>query len=157
MATMLAHLLRSTFTATAILTLLPSPVWAHTVITDVTPFYAGMLHPLMANEHLLPMLALALVVSQGDKAAGYGALLLFPATLVLGIFGGSALPSLASVFRMANQAGLAILGGLLLAPIRKSLPLVATAVILTGLVLGFRSGIDWQGSGVGYRLSLIHI
>lgn len=151
MATMLAHLLRSTFTATAILTLLPSPVWAHTVITDVTPFYAGMLHPLMANEHLLPMLALALVVSQGDKAAGYGALLLFPATLVLGIFGGSALPSLASVFRMANQAGLAILGGLLLAPIRKSLPLVATAVILTGLVLGFRSGIDWQGSGVGYR------
>lgn len=145
------HSIQTAFYAIGILGLLPSPVGAHLVNTDVAPFYAGMLHPLMSNEHLLPMLALALVVSQGDKAAGYGALLLFPATLVLGTFGGSALPSLASVFRMANQAGLAILGGLLLAPIRKSLPLVVTAVILTGLILGFRSGIDWQGSGVGYR------
>jgi nickel/cobalt transporter (NicO) family protein len=144
------RVLRFILTATGILTLLPSPVWAHLVNTAVAPFYAGMLHPVMSNEHLLPMLALALVISQGSKATGYGALLLFPATLVLGTLGGSSIAALESVFRVANHAILAVLGGLLLATVRKSLPLVATAVILTGLILGFRSGIDWQGSGVGY-------
>jgi len=144
------RVLRIISTATGIVVLLPSLVWAHLVNTAVAPFYAGMLHPLMSNEHLLPMLALSLVVSRGNKTTGYEALLLFPATLVLGTLGGATTAALESVFRIANHVSLAVLGLLLLTTAPKSRPLVATAVTLTGLILGFRSGIDWQGSGVGY-------
>ncbi len=138
------------FLTLGILTWVPSPAWAHMVNTEVGPFYAGMLHPLMSNEHLLPMLALALVVSQEDTIAVVGSLILFPATLVLGILWGGSLPVLDNGFRLANQAGLVVLGGLLLFAGRPSRFLAMAAVPLTGLVLGFRSGIDWQASGVGY-------
>lgn len=136
--------------ALVMLTWVPSPAWAHMVNTEVGPFYAGMLHPLMSNEHLLPMLALALVVSQVDNIAQIGSLILFPATLVLGILWGGAMPVLDNGFRLASQAGLVVLGGLLLFSARPSSFLALTAVPLTGLILGFRSGIDWQVSGVGY-------
>jgi ABC-type nickel/cobalt efflux system permease component RcnA/hydrogenase/urease accessory protein HupE len=129
---------------------IPSTAWAHAVNTDVGPFYAGMLHPLMSTEHLLPMLALALVASQVDKIAAIGAMALFPATLALGILWGGSLPSLDNALRLSNQAGLVILGCLLMFAARPSHTVVMIAVSLTGLILGFRSGIDWQASGVGY-------
>ena len=143
-------LFRSGIPAMGALALLPTVVGAHPVDTSVGPFYAGMLHPLMSNTHLLPILALALVVSQCRRKTGYWSLALFPAALTAGILCGPALSPLEGVLRLANHAALAVLGGLLLVAGRQSLRLIAAAVMATGLILGCRSGIDWQASGVGY-------
>lgn len=76
--------MRSTLTATGILTLLPSPVGAHLVNTSVDPFYAGMLHPLMSTEHLLPMLALVLLLAAVSiQRTGFGMLLVLAFSLGL--------------------------------------------------------------------------
>ena len=50
----------------------PTSVQAHLVDTNVSPFYAGMMHPLTSLEHLLPMLALALFASSYGKRGHHG-------------------------------------------------------------------------------------
>jgi ABC-type nickel/cobalt efflux system permease component RcnA/hydrogenase/urease accessory protein HupE len=143
-------LLRAGIPALGALALLSTPCGAHQVDTSVGPFYSGMLHPLLSNEHLLPMLALALVVSQCGRKAGYWSLALFPTALIMGLLCGRALPLLEDALRVAHHVALVILGGLLLVAARQPLSLIAASVALTGLILGFRSGIDWQASGVGF-------
>ena len=58
--------------------LLPSPASAHLVNTDVGEFYAGMMHPLTSAEHLLLILALALLAILCGKHAARTTLLVFP-------------------------------------------------------------------------------
>ena len=96
-----------------LLTLIPSDAWAHLVNTRVREFYAGMLHPLTSLEHLLPAVALALLVSQCGKQAIRWTLLLFPVSLILGMFAGASF-STVDCFHFANLAALVILGGMLI-------------------------------------------
>jgi hydrogenase/urease accessory protein HupE len=96
-------------TAVALGTLLPSRAAAHLVNTDVGEFYAGMMHPLTSAEHLLPILALALLASQCGKPAARATLLAFPMALLVGTLAGSRLPPFAS-FHLAKLVVLVGLG-----------------------------------------------
>ena len=69
-------------TAVALGALLPTRASAHLVNTDVGEFYAGMMHLLTSAEHLLPILALALLAIQYGKRAARATLLAFPLALV---------------------------------------------------------------------------
>ena len=51
--------------ATALLLLLaPGQVKAHTALVGTGDFYAGLLHPITAFEHVVPLLALGLLAGQ---------------------------------------------------------------------------------------------
>ena len=133
-----------------LLGLLPDPALAHLVNTEVGEFYAGMMHPLTSAEHLLPTLALALLASQMGKQAARQVLLLFPATLAAGILLGYHFPQFA-LMQTINHLLLVPLGGLLIAA--AGLPPVVAPVlaVVTGLVLGYRSGVDLAAAAVGMQ------
>lgn len=128
----------------------PSTAWAHLVNSNVGEFYAGMLHPLTSSEHLLPMVALALLASQCGKQAGRFAILLFPLAMIIGILAGFRFP-LTGFFHIANLAILVSLGISLVLVHRFSLLMLAGGAVVTGLILGWRSGGDWAASGVGFQ------
>jgi nickel/cobalt exporter len=128
----------------------PGRVYAHLVNTDVGEFYAGMLHPLTSAEHLLPIVALAILASQCGRRAARWVLVLVPLALMTGIVVGNRVTSVDLVHFM-NLAALVALGGLLITPPRKALSIVAAAAVLLGLILGYRSGVDMANAAVGYR------
>jgi nickel/cobalt exporter len=137
-------------TAVALGAFLPTQASAHLVNTNVGEFYAGMLHPLTSTEHLLPTLALALLAIQCGKRAARLTLLAFPMALLVGTLVGSRLPPFA-YFQVANLMVLLGLGGLLALGDRitriGSLAIGALA-LLTGSILGYRSGLDMAASQV---------
>ena len=135
-----------------------SPAAAHMVSPDVGDFYAGMLHPLTSAEHLLPMLALAVLVGQCGRRAVRATLPVFPAMLAAGVLAGARLPAPVTAF-VAGAAGLSLAGVLLmaaprLASWRQGRGAVAVCTLcaaLLGLALGWRSGGDMAASSVGWR------
>lgn len=134
-----------------LLGLIPDPALAHLVNTDVGVFYAGMMHPLTSAEHLLPTLALALLASQLGKQAARGVVFLFPVTLAVGISIGYCCPQFDFV-RTINLSLLAVSGGLLMVA-GGTPPVVAPVLaVATGLILGYRSGVDMAASAVGAPL-----
>jgi ABC-type nickel/cobalt efflux system permease component RcnA len=136
-------------TAVALTALLPTQASAHLINTDVGEFYAGMLHPLTSAEHLLPTLAMPLVAIQCGKRAARATLLAFPMALLAGTLAGSRLPPFA-FFHVANLVALVGLGGLLVLGERlnHTTPAVGALALLTGLILGYRSGMDMAASKV---------
>jgi nickel/cobalt transporter (NicO) family protein len=136
--------------AVALAALFPTAASAHLVNTDVGEFYAGMLHPLTSAEHLLPSLALALLAIQCGKPAARAILLAFPIALLVGTLAGSRLPPFAA-FHLANLAVLVGLGALLALGERLKRigpAAVGALALLTGWILGYRSGIDMAASKV---------
>lgn len=129
-----------------------APAAAHMVSPDVGDFYAGLLHPLTAAEHLLPMLALAFAAAQCGKAAARLAILLFPLALAAGILAGAYVPAPRLAFYADALATVLVGLGILLAP-RLPAPrlLVTLAAVGLGLALGWRSGGDWAVSAAGWR------
>ncbi len=130
--------------------LLPKSAFAHLVNADVGVFYAGMLHPLTSAEHLLPTLAMALLASQSVKQASRVSMFLFPAALIVGLLVGQQF----SAFGMAHPINLIVLillGGLLTIARRINLATVVAAVLATGLILGYRSGVDMSNANVDLK------
>lgn len=130
--------------------LLPENAFAHLVNADVGVFYAGMLHPLTSAEHLLPTLALALLSSQSGKQAGRILMFLFPVAVIIGLMFGHRFSSL-SMVHPANLIALTLLGGLLTIARRVNLAMVITAALATGLILGYRSGVDMTTANVNLK------
>jgi urease accessory protein len=98
-------------------------------------FYGGVLHPLTALEHALPILALGLLAGQqGERAARWLAAM-FPLALLIGA--GLAAVSLPSV-RLLNALSFVVLGLLVAAGWR--LPLML--LIALGAVFGLSHGYD---------------
>lgn len=128
----------------------PSRAYAHLVNTNVGEFYAGMIHPLTSAEHLLPTLALALLASQCGKQAARRTLVIFPLALMSGILAGSYFTPLGFV-HPANLAAIVLLGSLLVIAHRVSAAMVTMVALLTGLILGYRSGVDMAVSKAGYQ------
>jgi nickel/cobalt exporter len=137
-------------TAVALGTLMPTQASAHLVNTDVGEFYAGMLHPITSAEHLLPTLALALLAIQCGTRAARAALLAFPLALLAGTLAGSQLPPVPCL-PVANLMVLVGLGGLLALGdrlTRLGSVAIGALALLTGLILGYRSGMDMAASNV---------
>ena len=136
--------------AVALTLLMPGPVFAHLVNTAVGEFYGGMMHPLTSAEHLLPILALGVLASQSGRRSARVALIGFPLALMAGIGIGSQLPAMTAV-RVVNLALLIVLGGLLMGVRYAVRGVVATVAAATGLILGWRSGVDMAAAGVGFQ------
>jgi len=131
--------------------LVPARASAHLVNQDVGAFYAGMLHPLTSVEHLLPMFALAMLASQLGKQAGRWAMGMFPVCLAVGIIVGTCIPAMPTVFHVLNLVTVIGLGTVIMFVPRIQFPAVIVVVGLTGLLLGYRSGIDMAAAGVGMQ------
>ena len=132
---------------------LPATAYAHLVNTNVGEFYAGMMHPVTSLEHLLPILALALLGGQFGKQAARTTLFTFPAALLAGTVIGSVLPGY-GFFEPLNLILLLGLGVLLALKdrLRAVRPIsMAMLAVLTGLILGYRSGTDMAAAQVAFQ------
>jgi urease accessory protein len=69
--------------AAGIATLSPLPAFAHPM-QGVGDFYAGMLHPVVTIETVLPMVALSLLAGQQRRKTAIHLLAAFPAALIVG-------------------------------------------------------------------------
>lgn len=69
--------------AAALATLSPLPAFAHPM-PGVGDFYAGMLHPVITVETVLPLIALSLLAGQQRREAAIHLLVTFPASLIVG-------------------------------------------------------------------------
>ncbi len=74
---------RVAFRAALIAGLWPAVASAHP-IQGVGDFYSGMLHPLLALEQILPMIALSLLAGQQERRFAAGVLGVFPGALIAG-------------------------------------------------------------------------
>ncbi|KAI93422.1 hypothetical protein T281_16830 [Rhodomicrobium udaipurense JA643] len=120
--------------ALAIAVALPEPASAHLVNTRFGNFYDGMLHPLTALEHMVPWLALGMLVGSEPKT-GRLALIAFPVGLGLGVAIGCAQPELAFL-TTANIVSILVLGAL----VALTLPLAPFAVGAVAFVIGVSHG-----------------
>lgn len=120
--------------------LLPVAAQAHLVSTRFGDFYGGMLHPLTALEHVLPMLALGLLAGLQEPRVARWVLAAAPAGLLCGLLLATVVPSLAWV-PVFNRATFVLLGALVALGAR--LPVAALAVIagVFGLTHGYENGI----------------
>jgi ABC-type nickel/cobalt efflux system permease component RcnA/hydrogenase/urease accessory protein HupE len=120
------------------------------VNTNVGEFYAGMMHPLTSAEHLLPALALALLASLMGKKSARSTLLIFPLGLAVGILTGYLFPAL-DFIRLAGLLLLVVLGVML--SLKRDYAVLSIQILaaVTGLILGYRSGIDMAAAEAGFQ------
>lgn len=112
---------------------------AHVASAQAGAFYAGLFHPLTALEHVLPMLALGLLVGQRGLGAGQGVLLAFVVALAAGA--GLASPGAAPGWvRPLNVGSLAVIGGLVAAAWRLPAALLYTLALGFGAMHGYANG-----------------
>ena len=76
--------------AAAALASLPAPAFAHSTIEGIDAVYGGLLHPYFVPEHLLALLALALVIGAMDWRGWRIAVLTWLAALLAGLGLGAA-------------------------------------------------------------------
>jgi urease accessory protein len=113
---------------------------AHSMVKGVGDFYAGLLHVLTALEHILPFIALSLLVGQrGMKMQADAALLVFPFALMLGATAALWAPPLHGL-AFFNIASAILLGGLVASAWPLPRVLLYGLVVLFGLSHGFANG-----------------
>ena len=120
----------------ALTILLSSPAFAHSVSKRFGDFYGGLLHPLTAMEHLLPIIGLSLLAGQTGKEAARWVLLLFPVAFLVG-----ATPSSIDVpvefVVWANRISFVVVGLLVAASIRLPVGVLIMIAMLMGILLGY--------------------
>jgi urease accessory protein len=120
--------------------LAPAIAAAHP-IPGVGDFYSGMLHPLLALDQIVPLIALALLAGQQQRRAAVAVLCVLPVSVVAGAAAGLAwkAPAFLSFLNIAAMVAL----GLLVA-LSRPLPqaLVCALAAALGLALGQALGAD---------------
>jgi urease accessory protein len=112
---------------------------AHTLDNRFGDFYGGVLHPLTALEHALPILALGLLAGQQGERAARWLVLVFPLALLIGAALAVMTPALPSM-RFLNAASFVVLGLLVAAGRRLPLMLLIALGVLFGLSHGYENG-----------------
>jgi urease accessory protein len=112
---------------------------AHATSAQAGAFYAGLLHPLTAPEHVLPMVALGLLAGQQGLNQGQGLLLVFPAAMALGASLALLHPALGWV-SLLNIGSAALFGGLVAAAWRAPTVLLYALALLFGISHGYANG-----------------
>jgi nickel/cobalt exporter len=129
---------------------MPAPAFAHLVNTNVSDFYAGMLHPLMSVEHLFPAVALVLLAGRCGTQVARWTVAVFPLALIVGTWVGQGFTHLDFVHPVSLVA-LSVLGLVLVAGRRLPRAAMAMAALGVGLLLGYRSGVDMANARVGVQ------
>ena len=117
----------------------PVPAGAHSLSSRFGDFYGGMLHPMTALEHALPILALGLLAGQQGARAARWLLLLFPLALLFGAALAIVAPALPWV-PVLNRTSFVLLGVLVAGAWRLPLPVLAGLAALFGLSHGYENG-----------------
>ena len=115
------------------------PAAAHSLDNRFGDFYGGVLHPLTALEHALPILALGLLAGQQGERASRWLVLVFPLALLLGAVLAAVAPALPSM-RLLNAASFVVLGLLVAAGRRLPLTLLIALGAVFGLSHGYENG-----------------
>jgi urease accessory protein len=112
-------------------TLVPGIAYAHNFSPAVGDFYAGVLHPLTALEHVLPMIGLGILAGQGGRlVVAEPILIVFPLALVAGAC--LALTGMPMPFApIANVISMVLVGGLVAAAVR--LPRLAAIALAAAM------------------------
>jgi urease accessory protein len=115
------------------------PAAAHTLNSRFGDFYGGVLHPLTALEHALPILALGLLAGQQGERAARWLVLVFPLALLCGAVLAGVTPPFPSA-RLLNAASFVVLGLLVAAGWRLPLILLIALGAAFGLSHGYENG-----------------
>ena len=111
---------------------------AHSVNKQFGDFYGGMLHPLTALEHLVPILGLGLLVGQQGTSISRWVLLLFPIGLFVGaVVAGNLEPS--PYVEWFNRLSFVALGTLIAGAVRLPLSALAPSAVLLGFSHGYEN------------------
>lgn len=129
--------------AVGLLVSAPGAAQAHLASTRFGDFYAGMLHPATALEHLLPIFALGLLAGLQEPRVGRWILLAVPAGLLAGVLLAQLGPALAAV-AWVNRASFVVLGLLVAGGWR----LPATLLIALGAAFAVTHGYE-NGTAFG--------
>lgn len=122
--------------AVALMVLWSHNAHAHLVSTRFGELYSGLLHPMLALEHVVPWLALGLLGALAGRTTSRWAVLTFPLSVLAGVLLAAAAPA-ASLTDMANLGSFVLLGGLVAANVSLSPTLFVPLVILLGLSHGY--------------------
>lgn len=131
---------------------LPGTAAAH-AFPNVGDFYAGMLHPMVTLEAILPLLALAMLAGQQGREAAIRVLVALPPALLAGVVWGSAArgaPHLVPVL----LAALALLGGLVAGGWALPVPIILTFAAVLGALIGFANGAELAAGESVLRFAL---
>jgi urease accessory protein len=130
-----------------ILFLNPPVVEAHLNTTGLGPVYDGLWHFVSSPEDFVPVLALALY--GGLRGAPYGrrALFTLPAAWLAAGFAGMTLSTSAST--NLTVLSFLLLGGLVAADVKLSLPVTTVLAAMLGFVHGYLNGAAMDQSGAG--------
>lgn len=124
--------------ASATCLLLPGAAAAHLPTIGLGPVYDGVFHLLLSPQDLIPLIALALLCGQRGAPFGRRALWLVPlawfAGGMLGMFVGSGRGS------ALTCVSFLVVGGLVAADARISLPVLTGVAILLGVLHGYLNG-----------------
>lgn len=112
---------------------------AHVASTQAGAFHAGLLHPLTAPEHVLPMLALGLLAGQHGLNEGQGVLLAFVAALAAGAVLALNQPGSDGIL-LLNLGSLVLIGGLVAAAWRLQTALLYALALGFGMTHGYSNG-----------------
>ena len=129
------------FASLALLSTLGSVAEAHSVNKQFGDFYGGMLHPLTALEHLVPILGLGLLAGQQGSSSARWVLLLFPLGLFVGATAAGNLES-SPLVEWFNRLSFVALGALVAGSVRLPLPALAAVAIALGLSHGYENTAD---------------
>lgn len=125
------------------------PAEAHLNTTGMGPAYDGVAHFLTSPEDLVPALALALLAGLRGAAWGRRAMFTLPAAWLLGSLAGLTAAT-ASSGTPAAAFWFLLLGGLVVADAKLSLPSITALGTLLGLVHGYLNG-----TGMGFSVPAI--
>jgi urease accessory protein len=114
----------------------PEAAHAHLVDARFGDFYAGLMHPLTALEHVFPFLALGLLAGQQGAKGARSVLLCFALGLLAGVMIGRAAPG-ASYVVYVNGASFVVLGGFVALARRLPLWLLVVVTGAFGLTHGY--------------------
>ena len=136
--------------AGGLLVLVPGAAQAHLASTRFGDFYAGMLHPATALEHLLPIFALGLLAGLQEPRVGRWILLAVPTGLLAGVLLAQLGPAPAAV-AWVNRASFVVLGLLVAGGWRLPAALLVALAAAFAVTHGYENG---TALGEGAKLHL---
>jgi urease accessory protein len=126
--------------ALALLSVCPSAAWAHPM-PGVGDFYAGMLHPVMSIDFVLPLVALGLLAGQQPREAAIAMLVAIPSGLILGAIAALAAPMPPSA-AWINLLWMPVLGGLIAWAPQVPRTAILAIALAPALTIGWANGTE---------------
>ena len=117
----------------------PDPALAHSLSNRFGDFYGGMLHPVTALEHVLPLLALGLLAGQQGERPARWLVLVFPLALLIGAGVAPVVPPLPWM-RLLNAISFVVFGLLVATAWRVPLLVLIALGALFGISHGYENG-----------------